>query len=255
MVVSVPPLSAGSFAASEEIERLAKNSNSSISSSSLPKPHQTAENQKRQNSAFLDWTQNRNVKDQDAQEARVDISSDNLSEPLSREEFDVLIEAHRQQIVLYLISMVQNITDAEDLCQKCCVIMWQKSSEYDRRKSFLPWACGIARLESYNYRRSRSTERLQFGSDVLNLLATSLEEIGNSNQDQRLSALKNVSRLCRNWSSRSSDGFTGKGILSSRLPVIWGVHPGRFITGCICCVVVFGVVSLESCRREIEVLC
>lgn len=188
-VVSVPPLSVGSAAAPESIERLAKNTNSSFPAGPLPKPRneKEADSEQLQSAVFGDWEQNETLS---AQDDLGEMSSKEFPEPLSREEFDVLIEKHRQQIVLYLISMVQNIADAEDLCQKCCVIMWQKSSEYDRRKSFLPWACGIARLESYNYRRSRSTERLQFGSDVLQLLATSLEEMGNSSQDQRLSALK-----------------------------------------------------------------
>jgi len=119
----------------------------------------------------------------------------NHSRPeLSREKFEELLAEHRGRITLFLLSIVQNVSDAEDLCQKASVIMWRKFSEYDPTRSFLAWASGIARLEAMNHRRARAADRHVFQSDVLDLLTESLETIDQEPKSERLAALKQCIR-------------------------------------------------------------
>jgi len=107
-----------------------------------------------------------------------------------QQKFDELLARYRSRIVLYLFSLVQQTADAEDLCQRCSLIMWRKFPEFDQQRSFLAWACGIARKEAMNYRRARSTDRLQFQSDIAELLAVSLESLEEEQEKHRLDALK-----------------------------------------------------------------
>jgi RNA polymerase sigma-70 factor (ECF subfamily) len=69
----------------------------------------------------------------------------------------------------YIHSLVRDLNDADDLFQQTTLILWKKFAEFDRQRSFLAWACGIARLEVANFLRARRRQRLYF-SDDLNLL-------------------------------------------------------------------------------------
>ncbi|WP_459555689.1 sigma-70 family RNA polymerase sigma factor [Lacunimicrobium album] len=106
-----------------------------------------------------------------------------------RHEFDQLLQKHRGKIMLYLMALVQNVADAEDLCQRISVVMWQKFQEFDRSKSFLSWACGVARFEAFNHRRSRSHDRLTFQTDLAQMLATSVESLDQEALELRTAAL------------------------------------------------------------------
>jgi RNA polymerase sigma-70 factor, Rhodopirellula/Verrucomicrobium family len=113
-----------------------------------------------------------------------------------RQRFESLLSKHRRKLTLYLVSLVRNADDAEDLCQRCSVVMWKKFSQFDERRSFFSWACGIARLEVQNYRRAVVVRPMIFKSEVISLLAESVETLDRTTQAHRLAALqKCISRL------------------------------------------------------------
>jgi len=87
--------------------------------------------------------------------------------------------------------------------------MWKKFGEYDPKRDFLAWACGIARLEALNYRRTVTSEPLMFNSEVMHLLAGTLSEISLSPQDDRLKKLKAcVQKLPQNHQSMLARVYT-----------------------------------------------
>ncbi|WP_197452214.1 sigma-70 family RNA polymerase sigma factor [Rosistilla carotiformis] len=108
-----------------------------------------------------------------------------------RLEFEQMLQASRDKLMLYLVALVSNVADAEDLCQRISLVMWQKFSDYDRSRSFLSWACGIARFEAYNFRRARVADRMLWRNDLPELLASTLENLDQAPSHQRLSALRN----------------------------------------------------------------
>lgn len=124
---------------------------------------------------------------------RVDQISADRTVPASQERrryFDRLLTTNHEQLQLFLNSLVHDRDDAEDLCQRTCLILWQKFEEYDHERSFLAWACGVARLETMNYRRAHSGNRLVFQSGVMDLLAESLEEMERGERSHRLAAMR-----------------------------------------------------------------
>lgn len=92
-----------------------------------------------------------------------------------RQEFTRHLERHQSRLFGYLHSLVRDLDDAEDLFQETSLIIWKKFDEYDARRSFFSWACGIARLEVANFLRARGRSRLYF-SDQLNLLLLEAHE-------------------------------------------------------------------------------
>ncbi|MEX0792283.1 MAG: sigma-70 family RNA polymerase sigma factor [Pirellulaceae bacterium] len=111
-------------------------------------------------------------------------------ETATRQDFDQLLENHREKIFLYLMALVNDRDDADDLCQRISIVMWQKFDDFDHARSFLSWACGIARLEAYNFRRARSADRLIPQNDLPQLLAVTLENFEQDPAEQRLAALR-----------------------------------------------------------------
>jgi RNA polymerase sigma-70 factor, ECF subfamily len=118
----------------------------------------------------------------------VDVSNESCGD--RRLQLDFLIDRNRDRIVLYIFSLIQDAHAAEDICQRSCIVMWKKFDEYDAHRSFLAWACGIARFETLNYCRSVGSDRLLFKSDVMHLLAGTLDEIPDEALDDRLGALR-----------------------------------------------------------------
>src|SRR5947208_12288757 len=70
----------------------------------------------------------------------------------------------------YIHSLVRDLNDADDLFQQTSLILWKKFDEYDPRRSFFSWACGVARFEVINFVRTRSRQRLYFSDDLSLLL-------------------------------------------------------------------------------------
>ena len=89
--------------------------------------------------------------------------------------FGELLRRHQDQLYGYVHSLVRDLNDADDLFQQTAVILWRKFADYDPRRSFMAWACGVARLEVSNFLRTRGRSKLYF-SDELNLLLIEAHE-------------------------------------------------------------------------------
>jgi len=92
-----------------------------------------------------------------------------------KQEFAECLRQHQSQLFGYIHSLLRNLSDADDLFQQTSLILWKKFAEYDRNRSFLSWACGVARFEIANFLRARSRQQLYF-SDELNLLLIETHE-------------------------------------------------------------------------------
>ena len=83
--------------------------------------------------------------------------------------FADLLRQHQARLYAYIHSLVRDLHDADDLFQQTAVILWRKFGEYEPGRSFLSWACGVARFEVTNFLRTRGRSKLYF-SDQLNLM-------------------------------------------------------------------------------------
>jgi RNA polymerase sigma-70 factor (ECF subfamily) len=108
----------------------------------------------------------------------------------SREtEFACRLRDIQSRLYAYIHSLARDLNDADDLFQQTAVILWKKLDEFDPRRSFFSWACGIARLEVVNFLRSRTRRRLYFSDDLNLLLIEAQEELSNEELEDRRNAL------------------------------------------------------------------
>jgi len=104
-------------------------------------------------------------------------------------EFADCLRQHQSQLFGYIHSLLRNLSDADDLFQQTTLILWKKFAEYDRSRSFLSWACGVARFEIANFLRSRSRQQLYFTDELNLLLIEAQEELKQDEIDSRREAL------------------------------------------------------------------
>jgi RNA polymerase sigma-70 factor (ECF subfamily) len=104
-------------------------------------------------------------------------------------EFGAYLRQHQARLYGYIHSLLRDLNDADDLFQQTTLILWKKFAEYDPRRSFFSWACGIARLEVANFLRSRGRQRLYFSDDLNLLLIEAQAEVPDDELEARREAL------------------------------------------------------------------
>jgi RNA polymerase sigma-70 factor (ECF subfamily) len=87
-----------------------------------------------------------------------------------KSRFEDDLRRHQTQIFGFIYSLVRNFDDADDLFQQTSLVLWRKYDRYDATKSFVAWACGVARLEVADFVRRSNRRRRHFGGSLSELL-------------------------------------------------------------------------------------
>lgn len=104
-------------------------------------------------------------------------------------EFAELLQQDQAQLYGYIHSLVRDLNDADDLFQQVTLILWRKLGDFDRSRSFLSWACGVARLEVCNFLRTRGRSKLYFSDELNSLLVEAQERMCRDEMEARREAL------------------------------------------------------------------
>jgi RNA polymerase sigma-70 factor, ECF subfamily len=132
-------------------------------------------------------------------------------------EFSERMQRHQTQLFAYIYSLIRNLDDADDLFQSTSLVLWKKYGEFDPSKSFMAWACGIARFEASNFLRARGRMRLYFSDDLALKLVDAQEASANVKEDDRRVALEECTKHLRARDRELLDTHYGQ---SLRIPQI-----------------------------------
>src|SRR4029078_2648600 len=89
------------------------------------------------------------------------------TDPSRYEEFIQLIGSNQGRVFSYLLTLLSNYSDAEEVMQRTSVVLWRKFDEFEPSGDFARWACGVARFEMMTFLRLQNRERLIFDERVL----------------------------------------------------------------------------------------
>jgi len=89
----------------------------------------------------------------------------------------------------FILSLVPNRADAEELFQQASLTLWENWERYDPELDFFPWACGIAHNHVRNFIRSRRRNAVQLDADVIEAIADRGMKLA-QDQDDRVTALR-----------------------------------------------------------------
>ena len=95
------------------------------------------------------------------------------------ERFVRLFVEGQREILRYILSLVPDIEDAQDILQETAVDLWRKFDRYDPAFAFGPWACGFAfrRVLKHREQRARRVQCMSIES-LTQIAARQTEEDG-----------------------------------------------------------------------------
>jgi RNA polymerase sigma-70 factor, ECF subfamily len=112
--------------------------------------------------------------------------------------FVELFLRHERSLYAFIVQLVHDYADAEDLLQNTGLVLWKKFDQYQPGTDFLAWARQIAKYEVQTHLKTKRRTRICFSSATIDLLAGDLDRF-RSEGDRRLDALRRcLDRLPRN---------------------------------------------------------
>lgn len=86
-------------------------------------------------------------------------------------EFVTQITRVQRQLHAFILSMVWNPVDADDVLQETNLVLWEKAAEFEPGRPFLPWAMRFAQWQAMAWLKRRQRQRLVIDDDLAKLLA------------------------------------------------------------------------------------
>jgi RNA polymerase sigma-70 factor, ECF subfamily len=87
------------------------------------------------------------------------------------EAFASLYARHHVDLLRYVLTLVPDQVQAQDIVQETARVLWQKAAAYDPGQPFLPWARKFAYFEVLKFRRREGLKRRFFSDTLVETLA------------------------------------------------------------------------------------
>ena len=112
-----------------------------------------------------------------------------MSDSSKTNEFLRLLMTNQKRIYAFILAMVPNHQDADDLFQETVLLMWSKFDSFTPGTSFIAWGCTIARYQILSVRKRHSVRSIRFSEAAMELLCREsdpfLEQMDNRTQALR----------------------------------------------------------------------
>ena len=82
-------------------------------------------------------------------------------------EFVQLLTTHQSRMFAYILSLLGNRTQAEDVMQETNAVLWRKAHEFKLDTNFGAWMLRVAYFQVMAHRRKITRDRLVFDDDFL----------------------------------------------------------------------------------------
>ena len=97
-------------------------------------------------------------------------SQENNQNSSQTDHFLRLHVANEKRIYAFILMMVSNWMDADDLMQETTSLMWHKFSEFKPNSNFVAWGIRIARYKILEFHRKNRNKRVEFGDMTLHTI-------------------------------------------------------------------------------------
>ncbi len=104
-------------------------------------------------------------------------------------EFVHLLTINQRKIYSYILKLVANFNDADDIMQDTTAIMWKKYDTFIPGTNFLGWAVRIAHYNILSYRTKKGKERLIIDDELFESIQIKAVK-SNDTLDSKLKYLK-----------------------------------------------------------------
>jgi RNA polymerase sigma-70 factor, ECF subfamily len=93
------------------------------------------------------------------------------------EDFVKLLLDNQRRVFTYILTLVPNVADAEDIMQEVSIVLWRKFPEYEAGTNFAAWAYRVAYNTVRTFRVKQLRCRVKFDDELLAMVATETESM------------------------------------------------------------------------------
>ena len=85
--------------------------------------------------------------------------------------------ANERRVFTYILTLLPNVADAQDVLQETSIVLWRKFAEYRPGSDFTAWAFRVAQNMVRNYRAKQRRCRVKFDERLLAAVAGDVESM------------------------------------------------------------------------------
>ncbi len=108
-----------------------------------------------------------------------------MSDESGREAFARVFAKNDRWLFAYLVALLGNPSDAEEVFQEVCVVLWREYEKFDLSTEFRHWASVVARNRVMRFRTVRNRQARQLSDVAVELLAEEAIDQSNLLDDRR----------------------------------------------------------------------
>ncbi|MCK5000932.1 MAG: sigma-70 family RNA polymerase sigma factor [Anaerohalosphaera sp.] len=103
----------------------------------------------------------------------------------------------QSRVYSYILILVPDSNDADDIMQETATVLWNKFDQYEDGTNFIGWAVTIARYRVLHYRWRKRRSMMHFNDDLWNRLEVCASEGVDDNCDRFAAVRQCTSKLAK----------------------------------------------------------
>ncbi len=128
---------------------------------------------------------------------RARVSSETPNDDVPGEAFIREFTQSQRPLYLYILPLVGNSADADEVLQEANLVIWAKWHQFELGSNFLAWGRAIARLEVFRHRRNRSHKMTFLDGNLLELVVQRSESVSEKLEVRQAALSKCLGQLRR----------------------------------------------------------
>jgi RNA polymerase sigma-70 factor, ECF subfamily len=118
-----------------------------------------------------------------------------MSEQAHREDFARIFAQNDHWLYAYLMTLLGNRADAEEVFQEVCVVLWREYLNFDVTTDFKKWVSVIARHKVMRFRTVKHRQAHQLSDEIIELIADEAVEQSSMFEERRLALHECLEKL------------------------------------------------------------
>lgn len=112
-----------------------------------------------------------------------------------REEFARVYAQNQSWLFAFVVTLVGNVADAEEVYQEVCVALWSEFDTFDLATDFRRWAAVVARNRVLQFRTKQARNAKRLSDVAVELVAVEMVEQANLFEERRTALYQCLEKL------------------------------------------------------------
>lgn len=113
----------------------------------------------------------------------------------SQREFVRLVASTERRLSAYILTLVPNYCEAEEILQETHIRLWEERDRYTPGSDFAAWAHRVAYFQVLTWRKKRGRQRLVFSDELIKDLSARVEGASKHSGERHEALLQCLSEL------------------------------------------------------------